>query len=393
MQSLTRLSSRSSAGGRSTIDRSLFLGGLWYSGTFLAILGAHEAGHYLYCRHYGLDASLPYFIPLPPFLTITGTLGAVIRIREPFRTRTELFDVGIAGPVAGLIVLIPALFYGFTLSTVVPEPTSGTLTYFGEPLLFQWIAQLVIGPVADGSTINVHPVVWGCWFGLFATALNLLPFGQLDGGHIVYAVFGERIAKMVSAGDRARACRDDRLVDHLDRADGDAAGDVALDRTAPPGAAESLRTAEQRAPRVCPDRAGRARRLLHADADPDRGSGADLEFVSRFKVESDPLQAVPGQTGPPPASLSCNPRLSLASALNRLAEPWIRSSGFQLASPQSTDIGSTSTVVRRLMSGRASSAASSALRIDERWVPFTKNCARCSPFSRLSGAGAGPSTL
>jgi membrane-associated protease RseP (regulator of RpoE activity) len=182
-----------------TLDRGLILGGLWYSGTFLAILGAHEAGHYLYCRRYGLDASLPYFIPLPPFLTITGTLGAVIRIREPFRTRTELFDVGIAGPVAGLIVLIPALFYGFTLSTVVPEPTSGTLTYFGEPLLFQWIAQLVIGTVPEGSTINVHPVVWGCWFGLFATALNLLPFGQLDGGHIVYAVFGERIAKTVSA--------------------------------------------------------------------------------------------------------------------------------------------------------------------------------------------------
>jgi membrane-associated protease RseP (regulator of RpoE activity) len=182
-----------------TLDRSLILGGLWYSGTFLAILGAHEAGHYLYCRYYGLDASLPYFIPLPPFLTITGTLGAVIRIREPFRTRTELFDVGIAGPVAGLIVLIPALFYGFTLSSVVPEPTSGTLTYFGEPLLFQWVAQLVIGAVPQGSTINVHPVVWGCWFGLFATALNLLPFGQLDGGHIVYAVFGERIAKIVSA--------------------------------------------------------------------------------------------------------------------------------------------------------------------------------------------------
>ena len=182
-----------------TVDRGLILGGLWYSGTFLAILGAHEAGHYLYCRRYGLDVSLPYFIPLPPFLTITGTLGAVIRIREPFRTRTELFDVGIAGPVAGLIVLIPALFYGFTLSTVVPEPTSGTLTYFGEPLLFQWAAQLVIGTVPDGSTINVHPVVWGCWFGLFATALNLLPFGQLDGGHIVYAVFGEKIAKNVSA--------------------------------------------------------------------------------------------------------------------------------------------------------------------------------------------------
>ena len=259
-----------------TLDRSLILGGLWYSGTFLAILGAHEAGHYLYCRYYGLDASLPYFIPLPPFLTITGTLGAVIRIREPFRTRTELFDVGIAGPVAGLIVLIPALFYGFTLSSVVPEPTSGTLTYFGEPLLFQWVAQLVIGTVPQGSTINVHPVVWGCWFGLFATALNLLPFGQLDGGHIVYAVFGERIAKIVSAVDRTRARRDDWLVDHLDRADGDAARDVALDRSPPPGAAESLRAAEQRPARLCPDRARRARRLLHANADPDRGSGPDV---------------------------------------------------------------------------------------------------------------------
>jgi membrane-associated protease RseP (regulator of RpoE activity) len=181
----------------SAFDVSLVLGGLWYSGTFLAILGAHEAGHYLYCRRYGLDASLPYFIPVP--FTITGTLGAVIRIREPFRTRTELFDVGIAGPVGGMIVLIPALFYGFTLSTIVPEPTSGTVMYFGEPLLFQWVAHLVIGTLPQGSTINVHPVVWGCWFGLFATALNLLPFGQLDGGHIVYAVFGERIAKIVSA--------------------------------------------------------------------------------------------------------------------------------------------------------------------------------------------------
>jgi membrane-associated protease RseP (regulator of RpoE activity) len=180
------------------IDLRLLLGGLWYSGTFLSILAAHEGGHYLYCRRYGLDASLPYFIPLPPFLFMTGTLGAVIRIREPFRTRTELFDVGIAGPIGGLLVLIPLLFYGFTLSTVVAEPTTGTLRYFGEPLLFQWAAHLVVGPIAQGSTINVHPMVWGCWFGLFATALNLLPFGQLDGGHIVYAVVGDRWAKRVS---------------------------------------------------------------------------------------------------------------------------------------------------------------------------------------------------
>ncbi len=180
-----------------TLDLSLVLNGLWYSGTILAILTAHEMGHYLYCRHYGLDASLPYFLPFPSLLT--GTLGAVIRIREPFRTRTQLFDVGIAGPIAGMVVLIPALFYGLTRSAIVAAPTEGSVYNLGEPLLFQWAVQLVIGPVADGSTINMHPIVFACWFGMLATALNLVPFGQFDGGHVVYAVFGERVAKWVSA--------------------------------------------------------------------------------------------------------------------------------------------------------------------------------------------------
>jgi membrane-associated protease RseP (regulator of RpoE activity) len=180
----------------SGFDFHVLLGGLWYSATFLAILGAHEAGHYLYCRRYGLDASLPYFIPVPGI--ITGTLGAVIRIREPFRTRTELFDVGIAGPLAGLAVLIPALFVGFSMSTIMPAPTSGEILIFGEPLLFQFAARLIVGVVPDGSTINVHPIVWACWFGMFATALNLLPFGQFDGGHVAYAVFGSRISRNIS---------------------------------------------------------------------------------------------------------------------------------------------------------------------------------------------------
>ena len=180
-----------------TLDLSLVLNGLWYSGTILAILTAHEMGHYLYCRHYGLDASLPYFLPFPSLLT--GTLGAVIRIREPFRTRTQLFDVGIAGPIAGMVVLIPALFYGLTRSAIVAAPTEGSVYNLGEPLLFQWAVQLVFGPVADGSTINMHPIVFACWFGMLATALNLVPFGQFDGGHVVYAVFGERVAKWVSA--------------------------------------------------------------------------------------------------------------------------------------------------------------------------------------------------
>jgi membrane-associated protease RseP (regulator of RpoE activity) len=179
------------------LDLALFLNGLWYSGTILAILTAHEMGHYLYCRRYDLDASLPYFLPAP--LLLTGTLGAVIRIREPFHTRTQLFDVGIAGPIGGLLVLVPALFFGLSLSSIVPSPTEGVVLYLGEPLLFQWAAHLMLGPIADGQAINIHPIVFACWFGMLATALNLVPFGQFDGGHIVYAVFGDRIARQVSA--------------------------------------------------------------------------------------------------------------------------------------------------------------------------------------------------
>jgi Zn-dependent protease len=179
------------------VDASLFVNGLWYSGTILAILTAHEMGHYLYCRWYGLDASLPYFLPFPSLLT--GTLGAVIRIREPFRNKTQLFDVGIAGPIGGMIVLVPALFLGLSMSSTVPVPTEGSVWNLGEPLLFQWAVKLSIGPIAEGHTVNMHPVVFACWFGMLATALNLIPFGQFDGGHILYAVFGDRVARIVSA--------------------------------------------------------------------------------------------------------------------------------------------------------------------------------------------------
>lgn len=182
-----------------SLSWSLVLNGFWYSGTFLGVLLAHEMGHYLFCRRYQVDASLPYFIPLPPFFFLTGTLGAVIRIREPFRTKTELFDIGIGGPIGGLLVLLPALFYGLSLSPVIPSPTEGLILNFGEPLLFQWAAYFVAGPIPPGYSLNMHPVVFACWFGMFATALNLLPFGQLDGGHITYAVFGDRISRGISA--------------------------------------------------------------------------------------------------------------------------------------------------------------------------------------------------
>lgn len=164
---------------------SLLLNGLWYSLTLLGILGAHEFGHYYFCRRYNIDASLPYFIPAP--IPLTGTLGAVIKIREAFPNRTVLFDIGVGGPIAGFIVLVPALIFGMALSEVVRMPSGASLFYLGEPLLFQWIAWLYFGTLGQHVTINIHPMVFASWFGMLATALNLLPFGQLDGGHITYA--------------------------------------------------------------------------------------------------------------------------------------------------------------------------------------------------------------
>ena len=162
--------------------------GLWYSLTLLAILGAHEFGHYLFCRRYNIDASLPYFIPAP--VPLTGTLGAVIKIREAFPNRTALFDIGVAGPIAGFVVLVPALLIGMQMSTIVLAPTGDMVIYMGEPLLFQWVAAMKFGTIPEGHTINIHPMVFAAWFGMLATALNLLPFGQLDGGHITYATLG-----------------------------------------------------------------------------------------------------------------------------------------------------------------------------------------------------------
>jgi membrane-associated protease RseP (regulator of RpoE activity) len=165
-------------------------GGLWYSLSILAILGSHEFGHYYACRYYGVDASLPYFLPVP--LLLTGTLGAFIRIREPIRTKRELFDVGIAGPIAGFLVALPVLFIGFSLSRVAVVPPDFVGFELGEPLLFQALSWLTIGTPAPGYSVNLHPMAFAAWFGLLATALNLFPIGQLDGGHISYAVLGRR---------------------------------------------------------------------------------------------------------------------------------------------------------------------------------------------------------
>lgn len=175
-------------------DPRILLDGLPFSLTLLSILLAHEMGHYLTCLRYGIDASLPYFLPAP---TLIGTLGAFIRIRSPIYTRRALFDVGVAGPLAGFAVLLPALIAGLLQSKLLPGVANRGDFVFGTPLAIRFLEFLFFPgvPVAD---INLHPVARAAWVGLLATALNLLPIGQLDGGHILYAFFGRDRHKLLS---------------------------------------------------------------------------------------------------------------------------------------------------------------------------------------------------
>src|SRR5687767_10485452 len=154
--------------------------GFAYSVPMLAILGAHECGHYFACRYYRIDASLPYFLPMPFF--VTGTLGAFIRIRQPILRKRDLFDVGIAGPIAGFLVAVPILFIGVYLSQVVPRAeviVPGSIE-FGDPLLVHIAAWFTFGGIGDGEILAIHPIGFAGWFGLIVTSLNLFPFGQLD---------------------------------------------------------------------------------------------------------------------------------------------------------------------------------------------------------------------
>lgn len=165
-----------------------FVSGLSYSIPLLIILGAHEFGHYIACRRYQVDATLPFFLPAP--LPLTGTLGAVIRIREPFPSRKAIFDIGVAGPIAGFVMLLPFLVAGLLLSDVGPVP-AGSLS-FGDPLLFQWLYRLRFGAIPAGWDVMLHPIGFAAWLAAVITSINLLPYGQLDGGHVVYAAFGKR---------------------------------------------------------------------------------------------------------------------------------------------------------------------------------------------------------
>jgi membrane-associated protease RseP (regulator of RpoE activity) len=177
---------------------ALIAKGLWYSVTILAILGCHELGHYFACRYYDVDASLPFFIPFP-LISLTGTLGAVIRIREPIPKKHMLFDIGIAGPIAGFMVAVPALFAGVAMSHVARVPANFVGQDLGEPLLFKLAAKMLWGTVPNGYSINMHPMAFAAWFGLLATVWNLFPAGQLDGGHISYALLGRKSSAVTLA--------------------------------------------------------------------------------------------------------------------------------------------------------------------------------------------------
>jgi peptidase M50-like protein len=166
--------------------------GIPFSATLLTILLAHEMGHYLFCRYYGVRATLPFFIPAP---TLIGTLGAVIRIKAPIRSRTALFDIGIAGPIAGFIVAVATLVVAMNLSKPLTHGMAPSDLHLGYPAIF-YIIHDILRIITPGHSISalplrrifLHPTAVAAWVGMYATALNLLPSSQLDGGHIVYAL-------------------------------------------------------------------------------------------------------------------------------------------------------------------------------------------------------------
>jgi len=173
--------------------------GLPFSLTLMGILLAHELGHFLVAEKNGVYATLPYFIPAPTFI---GTFGAVIRIKSPIRSRKVLFDIGIAGPLAGFLVAVPALFWGLALSKPMTPVATNSVVVFGYPLIFKIVNRLLIPFIPHNAALGslyLHPVAVAAWVGMFATALNLLPGGQLDGGHITYAI-SPRAHKWVTRG-------------------------------------------------------------------------------------------------------------------------------------------------------------------------------------------------
>ena len=173
-----------------TIGSTILVGGFLYSLAIMTILLAHEMGHYLMTRKYGIPSTLPFFIPFPmePF----GTFGAIIRMKGVIINKKALFDIGVAGPLCGFIVALPFIIAGILLSKVQVVIGGPHYRRLGDPLLFTILQNVFIGEIPRGLDLVLHPFAYAGWVGRFVTALNLLPVGQLDGGHVVYAVFGDK---------------------------------------------------------------------------------------------------------------------------------------------------------------------------------------------------------
>jgi membrane-associated protease RseP (regulator of RpoE activity) len=173
--------------------------GLAFSGTLMLILTCHEMGHFVVARRRGIPASLPFFIPLPPGISL-GTMGAVIRMRQPIADRNHLVDVGASGPLAGLAVAIPLLVVGLALSPLGTSPAEGAVVE-GNSLLYLALKYAVHGqilPAPDGTDVQLHPIGFAAWVGLLITFINLIPVGQLDGGHVAAGYLGDRHERLSS---------------------------------------------------------------------------------------------------------------------------------------------------------------------------------------------------
>jgi membrane-associated protease RseP (regulator of RpoE activity) len=174
-----------SDGQKSLMSINVLLKGLPFSITILSVLGIHEFAHYFTARSWGINVTLPYFIPAP--ILPIGTFGAVIKMKSAIPNRRALVDVGASGPIAGFFVSVVACLIGLHMSSIVPKTTASSFI-LGDSILFSTLTNLVVGSLPDNSVLLLHPIAFAGWIGLFVTALNLLPIGQLDGGHILFAL-------------------------------------------------------------------------------------------------------------------------------------------------------------------------------------------------------------
>ena len=168
------------------------LKGIPFSITLMLILGTHEFGHYYYAQKHKVDATLPYFLPAPPFLFLIGTFGAFIKIKSPIYRKDALLQIGAAGPIAGFIIAVPALLVGLKLSTVVEKVDINNAIMLGDSLLMNLLTWVAYPNLLDTQDIMLHPMAFAGWIGLLVTMFNLLPIGQLDGGHVAYAMLGKK---------------------------------------------------------------------------------------------------------------------------------------------------------------------------------------------------------